>query len=320
MQKTITCYLCGSKHIQVVRTKLRHNIKRDVLSCGTCGLVFLRPRRKDLQSYYASEYRKQHSPVIGKSNDAKEIFDVYAPVQESRLARVKPYLGRRKRVLDVGASAGHFLYKIRPYVKECVAIEFNLENAEFIRKKLHLRAYTELIEKTDIPEEHFDVIFLLQTLEHMDDPLTFLKTAKRYLKPGGILYVEVPNLNEATLSVYHNAAYEDFYYREPHLFYYTPITLRRLVAKAGYTGHIVPFQWYNIVNQMHWLLLDAPQRSGFDGLCSPTLVESKAVPASLRNDLNAWIAKADRDYKRLLEKHAVSDQIVFIGRATGGRR
>lgn len=311
---TTNCYLCGTRKLKVVRNELRHGVKRKVLSCQSCGLVFLDEKKEDLQKYYATEYRKHFTPVIGKAASSKDIFDVYAPVMASRLARVKKYLGKNKRILDIGCSAGHFLATIKPYVKECVGLEFNLDNAKFVRKNLGIKVYTDPIEKTDLPKKHFDVIFCLQTFEHIADPLSFLESLKPYLKDGGVVYFEVPNLNEATLSLYHNKAYDDFYWREAHLFYYNPSTFARIMKKAGYKGEVLPFQWYNFVNQMHWLLANAPQTSGYDGLKDPVLVSSTNDRPAVRRAFNDWIKKADKEYKALLEKHMLSDQMVFIGR------
>ena len=312
---TIHCYLCGSDELKVARTELRHGVKRRVFACANCGLVFLDEKKGNLQKFYASkEYRKKFSPVVGKASTSKEIFNIYAPVMASRLARVKKYLGKNKRVLDIGCSAGHFLAAIKPHVKECVGLEYSLDNAKFVRKNLGVKVYTDPGEKTNLPHKYFDVIFCLQTFEHMPDPLHFLQSLKPYLKRGGIVYFEVPNLLESTLSLYHNKAYDDFYYREAHLFYYNPSTFARMMKKAGYQGKVLPFQWYNFINQMHWLLANAPQTSGFDGLKNPVLVTAKDVKPSVRDAFNRWIKKVDTEYKALLEKYSVSDQMVFVGK------
>lgn len=312
---TNNCYLCGSDKLTVVRTELRRGGTRKVFSCTKCGLVFLDGYNKDLQKYYASkEYRKKSGPVIGKPASSKDVFDTYAPVMASRLARAKKYLRKNKRVLDIGCSAGHFLAAIKPYVKECIGLEYSLDNAKFVRKNLGVKVYTDPIEKTDLPYNYFDVIFCLQTFEHMHDPLHFLESLKPYLKKGGIVYIEVPNIREGTHSLYHNKAYDDFYYHDAHLFYYSPSTLARMAKKAGYVGKVLPFQWYNFINQMHWILANSPQTSGFDGLKDPVLVTAKDVKPAVRDAFNNWIKKVDREYKALLEKYLASDQIVFIGK------
>lgn len=39
----------------------------------------------------------------------------------------------------------------------------------------------------------FDIVFLSQVLEHVRDPAQFLKNAREALRPGGIVYIDVPN-------------------------------------------------------------------------------------------------------------------------------
>lgn len=315
---TKRCYLCGSGKLKIIRTELRpgRGGTRKVFECGNCGLVFLDEKKENLRELYGSkEYRKKAGPVIGKPATSQQIFDTYYPVMSGRLAKVKKYLGKNKRVLDIGCSAGHFLATVKPFVKEAVGIELSRDNAAFVRKKLGLKVYTTPIEETDLPKGHFDVIFCLQTFEHIPDPAHFLESLRPYLKKGGVVYVEVPNRDEGTLSLYHNKAYDDFYYHDAHLFYYNPKTLARMFKKAGYVGEVLPFQWYNFVNQMHWLLANGPQRSGFDGLKDPELVTDSNVPKKVRDEFNAFIRRADRDYKNLLEKHLRSDQIVFVGKS-----
>lgn len=308
------CYLCKSRNLRIIKTKLRHNIKRNVFECEKCGLVFLEPKKTNLQKYYKKGYREIYSPIIGKELSSKEIFDIYYPMQNERVKEVKKYLNKKKRVLDIGCSAGHFLYSIKNNVKECIGIEYNEKNAEFVNKKLGIKVYTEPVEKTDIPKKYFDVIFCFQTLEHIDDPLKFLKTIKEYLKDDGIIYIKVPNVLEATLSIYKNKEYYDFYYKEPHLFYYSPKTLSNLMRKAGYKGEVLPFQWYNFLNQMNWILAKKPQKSGADGMGNSILINSKEVTERIRNDFNKWIKDKDKEYKNLLKKYLITDYIVFVGK------
>lgn len=311
-----TCYLCGSTKSKILRRSIRDEKYRNVWQCARCSLVFLEPKKENLRKWYAGKYRTTSSPHIGKPLSSKKIFNMYVsgPFGAGRVKRVKPHLTKKKRVLDIGCSVGHFLYNIKPYVKEAVGIDLNVDNVKFVNKILGIKAYNTPVEETDLPHKYFDVIFCLQTMEHMPDPIAFLKSIKPYLKDGGMVYIEVPNRQESLLSIYHNAAYDDFYYHKPHLFYYTPKTLKALFKKAGYRGTVLPFQVYSLINSMHWLLTNGPQIRGFDGLRMPVLVEDKDVSSRIRKDFNDWMAKADKEYKKLLEKHLVSDQMVFVGK------
>ena len=60
------CYLCHSSNLTVIREKLRHNVARKVLKCEDCGIVYLEPKKENLQSFYAEDYRKLHTPAISE--------------------------------------------------------------------------------------------------------------------------------------------------------------------------------------------------------------------------------------------------------------
>ena len=45
------------------------------------------------------------------------------------------------------------------------------------------------------PEHHFDVIVMLDVIEHLENPLEALQSVERILKPGGALYLSTPNIN-----------------------------------------------------------------------------------------------------------------------------
>lgn len=126
----------------------------------------------------------------------------------------------------------------------------------------------------DHPEGFFDVISLFHVLEHIDDPLPFLKTCRGRLRPGGHIVIAVPNrrsLYEGLVRLYRRIvctlkgeqshagdllrrSYEhghevvrplrdddelllmEFKLRNfHHLFYYDRRSLTRLLARAGFT-------------------------------------------------------------------------------------
>lgn len=309
------CYLCGKNKLKVIRTKLRHDIPRNVLECQSCGIVYLEPGSKvDLKDYYKNDYRKLYSPVIGKALNSQEIFDIYLPYQQERIEKIKHLLNPDMSVLDVGCSSGHFLYALKNHVKECIGIEFNKENAEFASKKLGIKVYTEPIQDTGIPLGYFDLITAYEVLEHMDDPIKFLTIIRSYLKPDGFLVVEVPNIQDALISVYGSKPYSDFWFREPHVFYYSPKTLTMMLAKAGFSGSVKTIQLYNFLNHMNWLFAGKPEDSAETGMSEPRLIKSDSVNPEVRTEFNKWIQKVDKEYKQLLERYDFGENILFIGK------
>ena len=76
----IDCYVCGGLNLEVVRTRLRNDIARNVLQCTDCGINYLEPKKRDLAEYYRREYREVYSPVVGNSLESREIFEIYLPM------------------------------------------------------------------------------------------------------------------------------------------------------------------------------------------------------------------------------------------------
>lgn len=310
----LSCYLCGKNNFSLVREMVRHSIRRKVFRCLHCGLVFLGPKKKSLGDFYNKEYRKLYTPVLNKACSSEEIFNIYLPYQNERIARFKHLLNKKNRILEIGCSAGHFLYAAKKYVKECIGIEVNAENADFARKKCRVKIFSRPLEEAGLPKEHFDAIFLFETLEHLEDPVGILRMAAEYLKPGGSICVQVPNVNDVLLSVYKIKGYEDFYYREPHIFYFSPLSIGRLMRKAGFKGRIIMSQEYSSLNHFHWRFSGKPMASVSEGTGVPRLIADMGIDRRIRNELNLWLVSADRQYKKILLKYKISQSISFIGK------
>jgi 2-polyprenyl-3-methyl-5-hydroxy-6-metoxy-1,4-benzoquinol methylase len=305
------CYLCNSSEVEAVRTKLRGDVDRDTLHCKKCSLTYLAEKKFDTEEHYRTNYRDTYSPAVGKKQTSKEVFDMYIPFQQVRIDRIKHILRRDMRVLDIGASSGHFLYTLKDYVGERIALELNQKDGEFMMSELGLTVYDKPLEQTDLPKEHFDLITIFQTLEHVADPISFLKTVSNYLKPDGYLVVEVPNENEALYILYHSEAYADFNHKEPHLFYYTPETLKKILGKADFHGDTPSIQRVNFLNHLHWIFTGKPQSGPNIHMAPAKLVTDDNSKVS--QELNIWIKKVDEEYRDILNKHNVGESILFIG-------
>ena len=309
-----SCYLCGQETLSIIRNRLRYNVKRNVLKCTSCGLVYLEPNAVDLEDYYKEDYRTKYTPVLGKKMSPREIFEMNKPYQPARIKPIQHLLRPDLRVLDVGCSAGFFLDTLRPHVGECIGIELNREDARFVNEEVGIKTYTTPIEETDLEEASFDLITMFHVLEHIDDPVTLLSTLRRYLKPGGHIYIEVPNVEDALLSVYQVDAYADFWYREPHVFNFSPSTLKQTMAKAGFEGESHTFQRYSLLNHTNWVMTGKPQSSMVVGMGAPTMIHpDNEVDDEVRTELDAWLNRVNEEYKKLLDKHGRGDCVRYVG-------
>jgi len=101
------------------------------------------------------------------------------------------------RVLDVGAGSGIFLEYLR---SQNNTLDLNgFELSEALTKKLKengfgtIAANGENIKYPEADFERFDVICMLQVLEHVDDPSEFVDRFLPYLADDGLLIITTPN-------------------------------------------------------------------------------------------------------------------------------
>lgn len=105
---------------------------------------------------------------------------------------------RPLRFLDTGCFEGHLLDQIRsqrPWL--AVGLEPNHHAVERARAKGHEVWQGHAEQAVEIlPEERlFDVVYMGQSIEHVDDPLRVLRRLRQLLAPGGALVMSTPNLD-----------------------------------------------------------------------------------------------------------------------------
>lgn len=307
------CVLCGNTSFQVITNKLRYTIPRKVVKCDKCTLISLENPTENVIDYSGPDYRKLYSPVVDKFLSPKEFFDLVVPFQKSKIERVKKLLNPTANVLEIGSSTGHFLYLIKDKVSKVVGIELDPRHAMFARDNCKIDVYEKPIENVDFKEK-FDVIFMFQVFEHIQNPIEFLTACKKYLKPSGTIYLEVPNINDVLLSVYGLSSFKERYYRVPHIYYYSEDTLAHMMQKCGFNGTTGTAQDYSLFNHINWLLNEKPQDSLEQGYNLPKWNSSSPNRSKENDVLQQWFHKINEEYKKLLEQNGIAENICYTGK------
>lgn len=148
-----------------------------------------------------------------------------------------------KTILDVGCGTGKLLGRMKVEARDCYGIEPNYE--AFLMAELNV-GENKIINKNvedainDIPNNFFDVILLLDVLEHLIDPLMVLKLLKVKLNKEGIIISSIPNIRYFH-TFYDLVIKKEFQYAEygvmdkTHLRFFTYKSILKLFNEAGYS-------------------------------------------------------------------------------------
>jgi len=311
------CPLCGNRAASVLTRSIRGNVPRPVYHCTQCDLGILENgTQPEAEKFYKKTYREQHSHKVNAGAAVKELFDAYVPFQSDRLKLLRPYFGKKRTLIEVGCSAGMFLYHAKKEVGKAIGVDYDAPAARYAAKVCGCKTYGTDISKTPIPKGSADIVCAFQTLEHVNDPVGFLKTLGEYVKRGGIMAIEVPNLYDALRSLYDLPNYHTFYFHDAHPWYFSARSLTKAFAKAGLRGSLHYLQDYNVLNHLHWADVDAPKHGGVNQLAPPELPLRKTAAKAARTGVNNLLQKFDADYKRILERHGLTSNLFFIGKKT----
>ena len=115
-------------------------------------------------------------------------------IRHALLQRVSVWLDADDRTLEIGAFEGGMTEQIKEEYADLSVLEGSSELAAGLNRKFgnEIPIFNQLVESFT-PTVEFGNIFLVHTLEHLDEPVSELKRIASWLKPDGKLVVAVPN-------------------------------------------------------------------------------------------------------------------------------
>ena len=222
----ISCNLCGSDSWELVAEKDRHNAPLHTAICKDCGLVYTNPMPtiEAITQYYSKDYRASYKGVT--TPKFKHIYRAGRMALE-RLERILPILHKGQTLVDMGSGGGEFVYLIHKLGLDVWGIEPNEGYGEYSRQEYGLPVQTGFWQTAEFAPNSVDVLTAHHVVEHFDDPQAAFHRFAEWIKPGGYLVIDVPNVesdNHAPEKKFHFA----------HLYNFSPYTLKMMAAKAGF--------------------------------------------------------------------------------------
>ncbi|NNE67224.1 MAG: class I SAM-dependent methyltransferase [Pyrinomonadaceae bacterium] len=224
-----------------------------VSECRRCGLVFLNPRpditefnRIYPSNYHAFEFSQEEFGLV---------YRVRRRLEANRLLSWCKSLDDNARILDVGCGDGFHLKLLRDFGNKSWKLEgIDLdERAVAIGRKKGLKLHLGSIENSDLSTNSFDLVILIQTLEHVAEPLKLVKQIRDLLRPGGRLIIVTDNTGSLDFSIFKKRHWGGYHFPR-HWSLFNRSTLRKLATVSDLdveklTTQVSPVNWtYSVRN------------------------------------------------------------------------
>jgi len=160
---------------------------------------------------------------------ADKLQSDYADVRFQRELKLFRRHCRGGSVLDVGCSSGGFLFQLNqrfPGDYKILGTDVSQEPLAHAAKMGVPVVSGNFLEQRF--EEQFDAMTFWAVMEHLFEPGEFLKKAATILKPGGLCFILVPNMDSLAVRLL-GPKYR--YIFPEHLNYFSPRTLRQFAGR-----------------------------------------------------------------------------------------
>jgi 2-polyprenyl-3-methyl-5-hydroxy-6-metoxy-1,4-benzoquinol methylase len=206
-----------------------------MVRCPSCKFIFLNPRpsKESLLSFYQHYLPEEGSSIEAWKRMMQPIF--------KKAARLIQKSKTKGRLLDVGSGFGFFLSEMESWGWEVMGVEISQKAMDYARDVLGVTVYAGPLGKIGFPGNYFDAVTAFYVIEHLPDPMAFLKECYRILKPRGVVLLRYPHTTPIK-NFLHLFGMENRLYDLPaHLSDFSPETIQRFLEKAKFEAcqHLV---------------------------------------------------------------------------------
>lgn len=201
--------------------------------CRLCRTVFASPRASRSVRYAWLDTRFQ------AGGNAFQ----YATSRQAAFARIAAILQARTadgRVLDIGCDTGEFFEFFPPPLWERYGVELSPSAAHYASATYHAQVFAGTIGEAAFPQQHFDLVTMLDMLYHVEDPCADLQKIACLLRPEGYVGIELAGQeyqlmrSRGLLSLLIDHQWTRLYTDSAYLFWFSPIGLQRLLNRCGF--------------------------------------------------------------------------------------
>jgi len=227
----LPCLLCKAEQVETMHRADPYRIVR----CKSCRLVFTLPRlpSEDLRKMYQEDYWNSDVAKDFGYTDYLADEELYVQTFKLRSRLIRRHVPAPASILDVGCAAGFGLRAFRELGYDVYGVELSEPMSQEARKRAGdpQRVVTGELRENLFDGRKFDLITFWDVIEHIEDPVALLATARSMLAPGGTIVLETQNVRSLFARLL-GIRWQHYKFEE-HLYHFDPVTVVELLRQAG---------------------------------------------------------------------------------------
>ena len=219
----VACTVCGSKESTLLFSKndCHQVVELSIHRCNACKNIYLGRYNEE----YVDDLYEYYQKYKGKSRE--ELFSEQTKLSYRKVLNFISQHTSGRSILDVGCGKGDFVHT-------ALSDGWNIQGIELARPAVEIaQSFGLPVNQLDFFSEvikpaSYDVVTMFEVLEHLPDPVSFLRRAQNVVRPGGLVYLTTPNFRcvdrwilGLNWPVIHNE----------HLTYFTPGSLQAAIRE-----------------------------------------------------------------------------------------
>lgn len=192
--------------------------------------------------------------AVNDSASIEQYFNLHASQQPGYISLFEQHLKHGMVVADCGCGGGALLDLIKASTAgRTIAIEPFAGYHDSLRERGHeVFASTEAA-VGQLGDGKVDLALSFHVIEHVTDPVAYLRAMRQLVRPGGLAVILTPNWDDILMKI-DPERMAPFFYRRVHNYYFTAQALRWVAAKAGWAGsEEIFYHEFGMANTLQWL-------------------------------------------------------------------
>jgi len=286
----------------------------NIYGCGRCGVHFPNPMptADEVYEYYANQQdydEWEEAFYVADTPDRQHYWSRFA----EKLTRLN---GGSGRLLEIGPAAGHLLHAAREQGWSVVGIEAAPKFGKILRRR-GIPTHQGLLE-TFSCKGQFDLIVMLDVLEHLNDPIGDLERCRRLLTSNGRVVIATCDIGSVA------ARYYGLKWRQlviSHTFYWTKASIQVALGRAEFDlVQLSSVRWWDPERPLE----RRQHRKEFGKLLVRKAVQLTWLPVTRRSRLAHTFQSTFRDGRldywmthKLGDQTVMSDVVLAVARSRG---